>query len=222
MKQTKIDWCDCTINPVVGCKNGCKFCYAEKMNKRFHYVKDWKVPEFFPERLEQLKSKKPKSIFMDSMSDIGCWEKEWCDYIASETNKNSQHNYIFLTKCYKGVRYIKKLLGNSPNKFYGVSITNQKQLNRYYSYNYNPVDFFSIEPILEPLLFEHVYFCDYVKFYIIGAETGNRKGKIVPKKEWIDNIVKYADEHGISVFMKESLRNLMGEDFRQDKLLWEK
>ena len=30
MKKTKIDWCDCTINPVVGCKNGCKYCYAAR------------------------------------------------------------------------------------------------------------------------------------------------------------------------------------------------
>lgn len=25
MKKTKIEWCDCTINPVVGCKNGCPY-----------------------------------------------------------------------------------------------------------------------------------------------------------------------------------------------------
>ena len=58
MKQTKIDWCDCTLNPVKGCPNGCKYCYARKLNDRFHFVKDWNKPEFFPEVLEQLKSKK--------------------------------------------------------------------------------------------------------------------------------------------------------------------
>ena len=76
MKQTKIDWCDSTINPVVGCKNGCRYCYARKLNDRFNFIKNWKEPQFFPERLKQLDSKAPKSIFMDSMSDIDYWEKD--------------------------------------------------------------------------------------------------------------------------------------------------
>ena len=73
MKKTKIDWCDCTVNPVIGCKNGCAYCYAEKINKRFGFIPNWKEPQFFPERLKQLDSKTPKSIFMDSMSDVGWW-----------------------------------------------------------------------------------------------------------------------------------------------------
>ena len=51
MNKTKIEWCDYTWNPVVGCKTGCDYCYAERMNKRFKWIKDWKEPEFFPERL---------------------------------------------------------------------------------------------------------------------------------------------------------------------------
>jgi protein gp37 len=59
------------------------------------------------------------------------------------------------------------------------------------------------------------------KLFIIGAETGTRKDKVVPKKEWVDNIVKFCNENKIKVFMKESLREIMGNDFRQDKLIWE-
>ena len=79
MKKTKIDWCDCTINPVVGCKNGCKYCYAEKINDRFKFIPCWRKPQFFEDRLKQLKSKKSKSVFIDSMSDIGWWENEWLE-----------------------------------------------------------------------------------------------------------------------------------------------
>ena len=57
---------------------------------------------------------------------------------------------------------------------------------------------------------------------IIGAETGNRKGKVIPQKAWVDDIVRLADQHGIKVFMKGSLRKIMGDDFRQDELAWEK
>jgi len=55
---------------------------------------------------------------------------------------------------------------------------------------------------------------------IIGAETGSRKGKVIPKKEWIDSLVKQADRFGVKVFMKNSLRGIMGADFRQDRLPW--
>lgn len=76
MNKTKIDWCDSTVNPVMGCPNGCKYCYGNVMNKRFHYVKNWACPEYRPEQLKKLKSKKPKRIFIDSMSDIGTWKDE--------------------------------------------------------------------------------------------------------------------------------------------------
>ena len=55
-----------------------------------------------------------------------------------------------------------------------------------------------------------------VNWIILGAESGNRKDKVVPRREWIDNIVQVCDERNIPVFMKESLRGLMGEDFRQE------
>ena len=51
---------------------------------------------------------------------------------------------------------------------------------------------------------------------IVGAETGNRKGKAICKREWVEHIVEYADKAGKPVFMKESLRSLMGNDFRQE------
>jgi len=44
MNKTKIDWCDCTWNPVWGCLNKCNFCYARKIAKRF--AKNMTVKEF--------------------------------------------------------------------------------------------------------------------------------------------------------------------------------
>lgn len=59
------------------------------------------------------------------------------------------------------------------------------------------------------------------KAVIIGAETGKRKDKVVPEREWIEGIIEESDKAGIAVFMKESLRTIMRNDFRQDKLPWE-
>lgn len=221
MKKTKIDWCDSTINPVMGCPNGCEYCYARKLNMRFKWVKDWSKPQFFPERLKDLYSKKPKSIFMDSMSDVGFWEREWGNEVFKAMESNPQHNYIFLTKQQKypsGFHAIWSLRDcyRLKNIFIGTSIDRNGQYDPAWHY-----DFISIEPILEPIDLSSIRYSLYTRLVIIGAETGNRKGKVTPKKEWIDNIVKACDLKGVRVFMKESLRKIMGREFRQDKLLWE-
>lgn len=50
------------------------------------------------------------------------------------------------------------------------------------------------------------------EWVIVGAETGRRKNKVVPQKEWIDKLVDLCDRAGVPVFMKESLLPTMGEE----------
>ena len=220
MKATKIDWCDCTINPVIGCKNGCPYCYAERLNKRFGFIPDWNDPQFFPERLKQLNSKTPKTIFMDSMSDVGHWNKDWGETIRKAILSNPQHAYIFLTKNLIFGSVIQPIR-LEPNIFCGRSVTKQSDLWHIGGEGY---DFLSIEPLLEKIDipdFQSRPAMRSLKQIIIGAETGNRKGKVVPKKEWVLSLVKYCNQRHIRVFMKESLREIMGDDFRQDELIWQ-
>ena len=226
MNKTKIDWCDATVNCVYGCPNNCEYCYGNVLNKRFHFCKDWKVPEWKPEHLKAFYSRKPRSIFIDSMSDIGTWRQEWLEQVIDAIVANQQHRYIALTK--RPDELSKKLISIKskrddlddvyplfgPRKlFFGISITTQAQADSVR----NSVDFYSIEPILEPIVIDSY---KMPPLLIIGAETGNRKGKVIPKKEWVDDLVRQADERHSAVFMKESLRQLMGDDFRQDKLPW--
>ena len=227
MRQTKIDWCDATINCVYGCPNNCKYCYGNVLNKRFHFCKDWKAPEWKPEHLKEFYGKKPRSIFIDSMSDIGTWQQEWLEQVIDAIVANPQHRYIALTKCpdalsekliairnKRGDRDDFYPLYGPRTLFLGISITTQSQADSVR----NAVDFYSIEPILEPIVLPWRSFPQTI---IIGAETGNRKGKVIPQKEWIDDIVQQASENGSAVFMKGSLRGIMGDDFRQDRLPWE-
>jgi protein gp37 len=220
MKATKIDWCDCTVNPFVGCPRGCPYCYARRLNARFRWIEDFSKPQFFPERLKAFGSKKPKSIFVNSMSDIEFWAHEQAIAVMEKIAVCPQHNYIFLTKgnC--------KLPLKEKNWFLGLTVDKQSSLKeKYYDSNRtylkgNNYDFLSVEPILEPIEIPFWHF-DKVKLVIIGAETGNRKGKIVPEFSWVGAIMGQCDAAGIAVFMKESLRELMGDYFRQDKLPWE-
>lgn len=229
MRKTKIDWCDSTINCVYGCPNGCKYCYGNAMNKRFHFCKDWKVPEWKPEHLKDFYSKKPKKIFINSMSDIAYWKEEWIAEVFNAIEKNKQHRYIALTKNYglflQKIDHLTETMGWDISDVLFVGQTFDKHPNPDNFYDY---DFINIEPMLEEMETEEWY-NDYYgaepqpigKAIIVGAETGNRKGKIIPKKEWIDKLVEYADENKIPIFMKESLRKIMGDDFRQDRLPWE-
>lgn len=76
----------------------------------------------------------------------------------------------------------------------------------------NPHTFCSIEPILEPVGTMQ----EMPDWVIVGAETGNRRGKVVPQKEWIDEIAAECKRHRKPLFMKDSLRDLMGDDFKQE------
>ena len=51
---------------------------------------------------------------------------------------------------------------------------------------------------------------------VIGAETGNHKDKVIPKREWVLAIAEECAFWKTPVFMKESLRALMGDDFKQE------
>ncbi len=77
--STKIEWTNEVWNPISGCtkvSDGCKNCYAERMAKRlagrFGYPEGdpFKVT-LHPSKLnEPIKWKKPRRIFVNSMSDL--------------------------------------------------------------------------------------------------------------------------------------------------------
>lgn len=210
MNKTKIDWCTHTVNPVVGCTYGCTYCYARRLNNRFKWIEDWNKPQFYPKRLEELKSKRPKIIFMNSMSDIADWEEGWIQATFKAIEENPQHIYLFLTKrlkeAYRDIKY-------PTNIWLGNTITRQKDFIREYGRPLGANRFYSIEPILEPIRIPQM---NIPKWVIVGAETGNRKGKVIPKKEWIMDIKEQCRNAGVPLFMKESLRKLMGQEFVQE------
>lgn len=55
-----------------------------------------------------------------------------------------------------------------------------------------------------------------INWVIIGAETGNRKDKIVPRREWIERIVDDCRAAGVPVFMKNNMAAAWGDDLIQE------
>lgn len=125
------------------------------------------------------------------------------------------HNYFFLTRFPQRYRelFIKRILPTGTNFWYGSTITRNGDPMPAIPADVNT--FLCFEPVLEEIKMptNDVRLADWI---IIGAETGNRKGKVVPDRNWIKKIVDYADRVGIPVFMKNSILDIVSGDIRRD------
>lgn len=107
--KSSIEWTDATWNPTRGCTEvapGCAHCYAKVFAERFrgvpgHPYEQGFDPRLAPDKLaEPLKWKKPRKIFVDSMSDLFHEEFPF-EYIAAcfgVMAAANHHTYQILTK----------------------------------------------------------------------------------------------------------------------------
>lgn len=172
------------------------------------------LPTFFRYKLgEPARRKQPATIFVCSMADLfGDWVPDaWILQVFEACKAAPWHNYLFLTK--NPQRYCElaeaDMLPELRNFWYGSTITKHGEFMFAGSIHWNT--FLSIEPLLEPLDVGIGSFGG-AKWIIIGAETGNRAGKVRPEREWIDNIVEAAKLTQAAVFMKDSLIPIVGEE----------
>ena len=217
MKKTKIDWADSSWNPITGCLNDCPYCYARKIANRFN--KEGFDPTFHKSRLLQPQGvKKSENIFVCSMADLfGDWIPDhWIRQVFEACKAAPQHNYIFLTK--NPDRYVdlldKGIMQHEENYWYGSTMTTPEAL---LYQNPNIQTFASLEPILDSWpVSKLVVLANKVDWIIVGSETGNRKDKVIPNSGWIKAIKHVCKGIGTPLFMKASLKELMGEDFVQE------
>lgn len=197
-------------------------------------------PTFHRYRLDEpQRMKKPQTIFVCSMADLfGDWvPDEWIAEVFKACERAPQHRYLFLTKNpdrYVFDNFISDFFERNKNCWFGQTVTglcgHLCGLPNIASCHANI--FLSIEPLLEDL--EDYLILAGIKWVIIGAESGRRKDKVVPKREWIESIVKQCKVATIPVFMKQGekisgnekdgtakyfMRELMGKDFIQ-QLPW--
>jgi len=191
--KDSIGWADFTWNPVTGCKRGCEYCYAKKIHNRFNKRKFSEIT-FHPERLnEPARIKDGSKVFVGSMSDIEYWSEEQRKKVIDSCEYYFTKQFMFLSKS------IKSYLGITwpLNTMQGFTVTQpgwQVALNMIIAHASFPRPYLSIEPISGGLWNELPKEFELV---IIGAETGNRKGKIIPQKEWIQSIKDHVPEEKI-------------------------
>lgn len=180
------------------------------------------TPTFHRYRLEEpARWTRPRNIFVCSMADLfGEWvPDEWIHEVFKACEAAPQHRYLFLTK--NPERYMELasngVITKDQSNFWFGSTATTPEMPFFWHNEVNT--FVSIEPILAPfkdLTDDGIDPVSKVKWIIVGAETGSRKDKAVPRKSWVDEIVSTAKKTGTPVFMKDSLRDLMGDDFRQE------
>lgn len=218
--KKSVGWADISINPITGCLNNCNYCYARKMacrlKGRFGYSQDEPFkPTFHPDRLQDIYNLcgPHKRVFLDSMGD---WfgpgvDPDWVRASINAIRDRSRHTFLVLTKSPQNIRSYTDMYWDIPsNLWLGVTVTNNSDLWRLVEIR-SEVDsevhkFVSFEPLLNRI---HPDFLDLTDFewVIIGAESGNRKGKIVPEVEWIRQICESA--RGKPVFLKDNLRSVL-------------
>ena len=167
------------------------------------------TPTLHKHKLSEYRKKKGRNIFVCSMADLfGSWvPDEWIKAVFDECLAAPQHNYMFLTK--NPARYIelakKGILPHSANFWYGSSVTAPHDQYSWFDEKYHW--FLSVEPLLEDLG-EMDPQAQKPEWIIIGAETGRRKGKVIPQLEWVENLYRQCRTYNIPVFMKSSLSDI--------------
>lgn len=211
MAKSNIEWTELTWNPVTGCNKispGCKFCYAETMTKRLTAMGVEKYKDGFnlrthPEALNVPFSwKKPKVVFVNSMSDLFHPEVplDFIKAVFSVMNQTQQHIYQILTKRSERLLQLAEHLNWTSNIWMGVSVENEEYTYRINDLSNTPakVKFLSIEPLIGEVLTLNLNRIDWV---IVGGESGHKARPVY--KEWIDFIRLSCKEQHIPFFFKQ-------------------
>lgn len=211
MAQSSIEWTEMTWNPTTGCSKvsqGCKYCYAEVMAKRLQAMGLEKYKNGFdltlhPDTLDApYKWKKPKVVFVNSMSDL-FHEKVPLEYIQrvfNVMNDNKQHIFQVLTKRAERLQELGNDLIWGDNIWMGVSIENEKVLERvdFLRPTKAFIKFLSCEPLLSPLPNLDLTGIDWV---IVGGESGRKPRPM--KKAWVEDIRQKCENQGVPFFFKQ-------------------
>ncbi len=219
--NSKIDWTDTTWNPVLGCSMcspGCAHCYAAAMAARFTKsglpfediaVMTSNGPRWTGEVVcredklfDPLHWKKPRRVFVNSMSDI-FHENVPFDFIRRvfEVMAGAHwHEFQVLTKRSRRLRELSRHLKWPNNVWMDVSVENDDYVSRVDDLRSTgaKTKFLSFEPLLGALPDLNLTGIDWV---IVGGESGPKARPMSP--EWATDIRDQCQSAGAPFFFKQ-------------------
>ncbi len=181
--NSAIEWTDATWNPVTGCTQvsaGCDHCYALTFAERFRGVPGHPYEQGFdlrlwPDRLAlPLQWKKPKRIFVNSMSDLfhAGVPEAFIRNVFETMVQADQHIYQILTKRPQRLAKLANKLPWPDHIWMGVSVESNEVVWRAEYLRRVPaaIRFVSAEPLIGPIDRLDLAGIDWV---ITGGESGN-------------------------------------------------
>lgn len=220
-QSSKIEWTESTWNPVRGCtrvSEGCRFCYAERIAARFsgngmayqglarntpagprwtQHIRT--VPELLN---APLKWKKPRRIFVNSMSDLFHEKIElaYIQQVFAVMNEARQHQFQILTKRAERLLALNSELTWTPNIWMGVSVEDARVTDRIDALRQTNahIKFLSLEPLLGAL---PNLTLDNINWVIVGGESG--PGARTMQKQWVIDIRNQCEAAEVAFFFKQ-------------------
>jgi protein gp37 len=195
-ENSGIEWTESTWNPVTGCtkiSDGCKNCYAARIAHRLRaaghprYSAGFKVRTHEDVLLTPLKWKKPRMIFVNSMSDLFHEDVpfEFVLKVFHVMEQSPRHIFQILTKRSNILMDMNVQLPWPRNVWMGVSVESSKYLYRIDELRGTnaKTKFISFEPLLSPIHYVDLTGIDWV---IAGGESG--PGARPMSGSWVENI----------------------------------
>ena len=214
-EKSTIEWTDTTWNPVTGCTRisaGCDKCYAARFSERFRGVPGHPFENGFdltirPERLLQpLGWKKPRMIFVNSMSDLlhKAVPKDHIARVFDTMEQADWHIYQVLTKRssllqkFTNERYRARTA--PPHIWFGVSVENAQATSRitHLQKTNAGIRFLSVEPLIGPMGKLYLSGIDWV---IVGGESG--PGARPMQTDWAIDIRNQCLNAKVAFFFKQ-------------------
>jgi protein gp37 len=222
-ENSKIEWCDHTFNPWIGCQKvspGCDHCYAEAMmDKRYGRVKwgphgerkrtsedNWKKPLAWAKRAN---GHRPR-VFCASLAD---WldnrvPREWRSDLGRLIGATPELDWLLLTKRPENYEKLApwRLDKIPANVWLGVTCEDQPHYERRWAILSRPrisatFKFVSYEPALGPLTLQHQPGERVPDWIICGGESGSGARRMKPK--WVRALRDECADLSIAFFMKQ-------------------
>lgn len=208
---SNIEWTESTWNPVTGCtkvSQGCKNCYAERMAKRLHAMRNRRYLNGFQVTLHHdlidapRGWRKPRKIFVNSMSDLFHEDipLEFIQKIFQTMNETPQHTYQILTKRSQRAVELSPFLNWTPNIWMGVSVEDEQVTHRIDDLKSVPayIRFLSCEPLIGPLKQLNL---EGIHWVIVGGESGPRARPM--NSDWVREIRDQCHLQNVAFFFKQ-------------------
>lgn len=208
---SKIEWTESTWNPITGCTKispGCANCYAERMSRRLQAMGIPQYRKGFSLTIHSdlielpLRWKKPRLIFVNSMSDLFHEHVplEFIQRVFTVMQEASQHQFQVLTKRPEIALLYASDLVWPKNIWLGTSVENSLYVHRVRTLQQIPakIRFVSVEPLLGPIPRLPLIKIDWV---IVGGESG--PGARPMQEAWVLQIRDRCRKYDVPFFFKQ-------------------